>query len=180
MTDANEARIVQLIEAALTGPIEPPDDVSAEVARMVRAVRINTVIRERVIEERDRLREEVSRLQDLGRKDLDENTALDEDNCALITERNALLAELTAARPIVEAAKEWRGCFDDEREICNHIGLGDAEVELADAIDAALAQEPQPTDDTSPPVTFTTGPYAACTCTPTAHGHRTDCPRYRP
>jgi hypothetical protein len=48
-----EARIVALIDAAHTGHVEPPDNVSAEVARVVRSVRINVAMRERAEAERD-------------------------------------------------------------------------------------------------------------------------------
>ena len=45
-----------------------------------------------------------------------------------------LRAELAKHAAIVEAAKAWRACFDDEGEICTSIS---AIASLADAVDAA-------------------------------------------
>ncbi len=40
--------IARFIDAALLGPTEPPPNMSAELARVVRAVRVNVVMRERL------------------------------------------------------------------------------------------------------------------------------------
>lgn len=42
-----ETHLVALIDAAHSGPVEVPDDVPAEIARIVRAVRINVTMREK-------------------------------------------------------------------------------------------------------------------------------------
>ncbi len=43
-----ESRVVEIIDATLLGPTEPPPNMSAEFARVVRAVRVNVVMRERL------------------------------------------------------------------------------------------------------------------------------------
>lgn len=66
--DHLEARIVALIDAAHTGPVDVPPDMSREVARMVNAVRINVRLRERAERRRQLAEEEVEALAaDLAR-----------------------------------------------------------------------------------------------------------------
>lgn len=49
--------------------------------------------------------------------------------------------ELAKYEAVVQAAREWRKCFDDDGEIVNRPRLGDVEVALTDAIDALDSKE---------------------------------------
>lgn len=52
------------------------------------------------------------------------------------TREPRLASAVLALLPLVQAVRAWRKCYDDEGEIRDRIALGDAEVNLVDAVDA--------------------------------------------
>jgi hypothetical protein len=61
--DNIEARIVSILDAAFTGPVDPCGDMSAEVARLVRAVRIRERMLATAISETNTARQEAARAE---------------------------------------------------------------------------------------------------------------------
>lgn len=112
--DAAEAAMIQVLDDAHAGPVNPPSDMSAEFARVVRAVRMNVVLRERAeaqrdsaLKERDELRGEVERMRahaltESEREALEWAKAcvmLDDEQTPLQMRALAVLDRLTKGKP---------------------------------------------------------------------------------